>query len=523
MTLEEKATSLSRDAMSREEILALLHRNAELEQRLAWLERQLFGQKSERRIDLPDARQLALGESLATGPTATPPSITIPSHERRPASKLWDESRDEGDLRFGPSVPIVEIKVPNPEAAALSPADYDIIGQKVTHRIAQRPGAYVVLRLVRDVLRLKSDDVFLCPPAPPAVFEKSVADVSFLAGLLLDKFLYHLPLYRQHQRLADCDIHLARATLTNLVHRSAALLEPIYQVQLRSILESHVLGMDETPLRAGRHPGKKGKMQSAYFWPLYGDRHEVAFPFSTSRSLAVVQDLLKSFAGVLLTDGYAAYDRYTATVQDVRRAQCWSHARRKFVDAEAVEPELVKTALDLIGELYRHEDVIRERGLVEVEKLEYRAHASKPIVDQFFAWLRVTLRDRILLPSNPFTKAADYSIEREASMRVFLKEPDVPLDTNHLEREIRPIAVGRKNWLFCWTEVGAKHVGVAQSLIRTCRLQDVDPYTYLVDVLQRVATHPAADVEQLTPRLWKEHFAANPLRSQIDLRQDSAG
>jgi len=116
----------------------------------------------------------------------------------------------------------------------------------------------------------------------------------------------------------------------------------------------------------------------------------------------------------------------------------------------------------------------------------------------------------------PFTKAAHYTLNREAGLRVFLGNPQVPLDTNHLEREIRPIALGRKNWLFCWTELGAKHVGVVQSLLATCRLQGVNPYTYLVDVLQRIQTHPAREVRELTPRRWKERFADQPLRSDVD-------
>jgi transposase len=527
MTHEERAAALGHDEQSRKEILAILERDtelatrvAELERQLAWFQRQIFGSKSERRIDTPDARQLALGEVLATGSTPPPPSITIPSHSRHQPRKSWQDSSDDGDLRFAPSVPVQEIRVPNPEAETLSPSDYVVIGQKITCRLAQKPGAYVVLRYVRDVLKLRSTEKILCPPAPPAVIEKSLADVSFLAGLLVDKFLYHLPLYRQHQRLQDGGIRLARATLTNLVHACGALLEPIYQAQLRSILESQVLCMDETPIRAGREPGKKGKMQCAYFWPMYGDRDEVVFPFSTSRSLAVPRKFLKGFTGTLLTDGYVVYDRCVELLQGLRAALCWSHTRRQFVEAGLAEPELCARALDLIGEIYAHEDVIRERGLDGERKLEYRAEHSKPAVDRFFVWLRDTLRERILVPSNPLAKATGYALEREAALRVFLENPAVPVDTNHLEREIRPIAVGRKNWLFCWTEIGAEYVGVVQSLIRTCRLQGVDPYTYLVDVLQRVATHPATDVHLLTPRLWKEHFAANPMRSDLDSCQN---
>ena len=151
-----------------------------------------------------------------------------------------------------------------------------------------------------------------------------------------------------------------------------------------------------------------------------------------------------------------------------------------------------------------------------IANVELRAERCKPIVEGFFEWLKTTLETRILLPSNPFTEAAGYALDREKQLRVFLEYPDVPIDTNHLEREIRPIALGRKNWLFCWTEIGAKYVGIFQSLLVTCRLQGVDPYTYLVDVLQRVESHPASDVAALTPRLWKERFAADPLRSAID-------
>ena len=122
----------------------------------------------------------------------------------------------------------------------------------------------------------------------------------------------------------------------------------------------------------------------------------------------------------------------------------------------------------------------------------------------------------MLLPSNPFTQAARYTLEREQALRVFLDYPPVPLDTNHLERELRAIALGRKNWLFCCTEVGARSVGIVQSLIASCRLQGIDPYVYLVDVLQRIDTHPAFEVHLLTPRLWKQHLAANPLRSDIE-------
>ena len=173
-------------------------------------------------------------------------------------------------------------------------------------------------------------------------------------------------------------------------------------------------------------------------------------------------------------------------------------------------------ALSTIGRLYEEEAALKRKDLPDAKRLEKRADRCRPLVDEFFVWLKAELAERVLLPSNPFTEAAHYALAREGPLRVFLEYPNVPIDTNHLEREIRPIAVGRKNWLFCWTELGAECVGIFHRLLGTCRLQGVDPYEYLVDVLQRVAVHPASKVEMLTPRLWKEHFAADPLRSDLD-------
>jgi len=365
------------------------------------------------------------------------------------------------------------------------------------------------------VLKLKDTESFSCPPAPPAVIDKSYADVSFLAVMIIDKLLYHLPLYRLHQRLLDCGIMLARATLTNLMHQSALLLRPIYAAQLRSILAGPVIAIDETTIRAGRSPNTKGKMHSAYFWPIYGHLDEVAFHFAKTRSHTVLDDVLKDYSGTAITDGYGAYERFGKKLDRIQRAQCWSHARREFLKAEEMESALVQEALSRIRAIYAEEARIRDAALTGDAKMEHRAVHTKPLVDAFFKWLEDTVQERLLLPSNLFTKAAAYTLERKAAMSVFLENPDVPIDTNHLEREIRPIAVGRKNWLFCWTEAGAEDIGILQSLLRTCRLQGVDPYTYLIDVLQRVATHPAAHVDQLTPRLWKMHFAQDPMKSDL--------
>ena len=183
------------------------------------------------------------------------------------------------------------------------------------------------------------------------------------------------------------------------------------------------------------------------------------------------------------------------------------------------EPQAAGQALRQIAALYEIEEQIRSAKLSGEAKRLHRLTHSKPRVELFFEWVNAQFERQGLLPSNPLTKALAYARERRDALQVFLGDADVPMDTNHLERALRAIPMGKKNWLFCWTEVGAQHAGIVQSLIVTCRLHGVDPYAYLVDVLQRVGEHPAARVAELTPRLWKQHFGDKPLRSDLDAQR----
>ena len=193
--LEERAASLSRD-----EIVVLLQLKEELQARLEklehelrWYRQQLFGPKSERRHteEEPDSTQIFLGEPFARRDLPAATVETVRSYTRRHKQDVFDDTSDETPPRFDPSVPVEEIRLPNPEIEGLPPESYDVIDEKVTLRLAQRQGPYVVLRYVRPVVKLKETGTFSCPPAPPAVLEKSFADVSLLAGILIDKFLFH--------------------------------------------------------------------------------------------------------------------------------------------------------------------------------------------------------------------------------------------------------------------------------------------------------------------------------------------
>ena len=247
----------------------LQEQNAALKRQVEWFKPQLFGRKSEKRLRAPDPDQLPLAGMLPTSVSATdqppPPTETVKAYQRR-CRFTGADVEDESELRFDDSVPVQEILLTNPEVKELPPEAYEVISEKVTYRLAQRPGASVMLKYRRPVIKRKDTEGLSCPPAPPAVFEKSFAEVSVLAGLLIAKFMYPLPLYRQHQRLVHAGIRLSRGTLTQWVHRVADLLEPIYYALLSSILQSWLLVMDETPLKAGRR--EKGKLHKGYLWPI---------------------------------------------------------------------------------------------------------------------------------------------------------------------------------------------------------------------------------------------------------------
>ncbi len=485
----------------------------ELTRQLEWFKRQLFGRKSEKRLEIDPAVQPLL-DGLVDADSAVMPS-SLPTetvtYERRKKQRDAGCVTDAG-LRFDDSVPVVTVTLPVP----VDIGEYEVIGEDVTHRLAQRPGSYVVLKYVRPVVKRKADAVMCSWSAAPTVWAGSVADVSLIAGLLVDKFCHHLPLYRQHQRMALSGVQISRAILTQWVHRAAALLAPVYAAQLRHVLLSKTLAMDETPVKAGRDHDK-GRMKTGWYWPLYGEDDEVVFTFSPSRARKHLDTLLAGFSGTLLSDGAAAYASFARERPQLVHAQCWSHTRRMFVKAQTDEPRAVAEALALIGRLYAIEAELRARAGDESATLDYRRAHALPAVDAFFAWIDAQCHRLDLVPSNPLAKALAYAREREGALRVYLGDPTVAIDTNHLERALRPIPMGRKAWLFCWTEVGAEHVGVIQSLLTTCRLHGINPYTYLVDVLQRSSIHPDHDIEALTPRAWKAAFARNPLRSDLYL------
>lgn len=389
LSTTELTALLGAHELLKSENTALKQHLAALQRRVEWFERQFFGAKSERRIVEDGAYQMSLGEIFdVTVDTGVPETKTIAAHKRQiPRKSPLDGAVCDTGLRFGPQVPVEEIRLEPAEIAGLSPDAYEIIDEKVTHKLAQEAASYVVIKIIQPVVKLKDSGALVSAPAPPAVLEKSYADVSFIAGMAVDKFLYHPPLYRQHQKLERNGIVLARGTLTTTMQRAIGLLEPIYTAVFCSVLQSLILAMDETPAKAGR---AGGKMKTGYFWPIYGDQDEVVFPFFDNRRHENVDKLLKDYTGTLISDGYAAYERFTARQNSpgepgkapVIHAHCWVHLRRMFLKAEKEHPDRVKRALEFIRVLYRHDEAHHD------DPPEFRhaarQHHSAPVGGGFF-------------------------------------------------------------------------------------------------------------------------------------------
>ena len=496
---EAKAAKLQRSLQSRDDYIA-------------WLVKQVIGPTSERRSweSLEPEAQLWL-EGMALEIPESPPSpkTTVKEYERERRKNPTDVSK-AGRIKHGPNATIIDVDVKNPEVEDIPEDQLELVETKTTQKVVRVSSPFMIVNVHSKIYRRKDDFEEIVPPEVPEVFENSIYDVSFLAGLAVDKYQFHLPLYRQHQTIKNADIFLDRGHLTRVLHRMAELLEPIYETLSSSVLSSKILTADETPTPAGRNK-KKGKMDKGYFWAFFGDQKEIYYLFSPSRARAVLDDALASFQGHLVCDGYSAYESFVNETEGTELVQCWSHTRREFIKAEKRDEERVKWVLRQIQLMYDIEENVRGKPSNKI--LKARERETEPLVTELFNFLKKTIAEETFVPSDPFLKAANYALNREEPLKAFLENPDLPLDTNHLERELRPQAVGRKNWMFHVTKEGARHAAIFYSLIRSCILVDINPTVYLVDVLQRIATLPASKTELLTPRLWKEHFAFAPMRS----------
>ena len=516
---------------ARKDVTSLTQEIASLRRQIEWFKRQLFGATSERQtVRTPEqGRDMFEAAGVESGAETAPssdddaqddPSTGAGQAEEKKKRKRGKKKRgpavNDSGLRFDADVPVQDVYL-EPEGLDGIPGDeLEKVGEHVVCKLVTRRETSHVARFIMPIYKRRETNAFLPVPTPPSVFESSCVDVSFIARMLIDKFIWHMPLNRQHRRLSADGIEVSRSSLRGWVRRAIDLLCPLAEAQWRSVLASDVIMMDETYLRAGRI--SRGKMRRGVLWPVLGDRGEIVFHYRPDRQHHHVGGILGDWSGVLHSDGYGAYAAWSEAMSGrVAHALCWAHTRRKFEGCKDHEPEHAGRALALIAKMYLTEREARADGTSGVALLAARHKLLAPAMAAFWEW-HGTMLARDWLPKDPFYQALCYAGERRAGLEVCLGHAGVRLDTNELERQIRPIATGRRNWLFAWSEAGARDIATIQSLLLTCQLQCVDVWTWLVDVLQRVALHPARLVEELTPRRWPDVFGAAPLGSVVSQR-----
>ena len=472
--------------------------NARLEALVAAFKKALFGAKSEK-ID-PAQYELEL-EDIETAIAQVDAEIDA---DARTAPVRPEKSRKTNRGSLPKHLERVEVVI-DPDVSCACGAERHVIGEDVSERLDIIPAQFRVIVTRRPKYACRSCEGGVTQaPAPAHIIAGGMPTEATLAHVLVSKYADHLPLYRQAQIYSRHGIDLDRSTLAAWVGKSAFELTPVYDALMVDLKRSTKLFMDETtaPVLA---PGRK-KTKTGYFWALARDDRPwggedppgVAFTYAPGRSGQHADTILKGFIGTLQVDGYAGYNRLLKRpAQDVTLAYCWAHARRKLHDvAQSSTAPIAQEGLAQIQALYRIEKDLR--GLPAEGRRAARQDRSKSIINNFKLWLTQN-RARISAKS-PTGEALKYIAKYWDGLTLFLDDGRIELDSNTVERTIRPIALNRKNALFAGHDAGAQNWAIIASLIETCKLNGVEPHGYLSAVLKAIAEgHKQTDINELLP------------------------
>ena len=481
-------------------IRAQQDQNARLEALVAAFKKALFGSKSEK-ID-PAQYELEL-EDIETAITQVDAEIDA---DDRTAPVRSPKPRQTNRGSLPKHLERVEMVI-DPDVSCACGAERHVIGEDVSERLDIIPAQFRVIVTRRPKYACRSCEGGVTQaPAPAHIIAGGMPTEATLAHVLVSKYADHLPLYRQAQIYSRQGIDLDRSTLATWVGKSAFELTPVYDALMVDLKRSTKLFMDETtaPVLA---PGRK-KTKTGYFWALARDDRPwggedppgVAFTYAPGRSGQYADKILKGFSGILQVDGYAGYNRLLKRpAQDVTLAYCWAHARRKLHDvAQSGAAPIAQEGLAQIQALYRIEKDLR--GLSAERRHAARQDRSKPIINDFKLWL--TKSRAHVSAKSPTGEALKYIAKYWDGLILFLDDGRIELDSNTVERTIRPIALNRKNALFAGHDAGAQNWAIIASLIETCKLNGIEPHGYLSGVLTAIAGgHKQTDINLLLP--WK--------------------
>jgi transposase len=361
---------------------------------------------------------------------------------------------------------------------------------------------------VQEKCRCRCGETIITADGPAKVFDKTRFGPTFMAQVAVSKCADSLPLYRQAKAYRRVGVQVDDSTLGDLFHRTAEIVNPLYERLLKLVSEKEIVLADETTQRVQA----KGKTRTAWLWSFIGrdelESELIAYVFANSRSGETPVKVLGETEGKLVADAYSGYNKVTKPGHR-ERAGCLAHVRRYFFDAQSAAPEAAKQAMDFILDVYRVERAALDADLLGTpEHLEMRQTKSKAIMDSFHAWLLDEQARH--LPRGAMGEAINYALGQWDELNLFLTDPHLPIDNNASERALRVAALGRKNFLFVGTDHAGENLAGLYSLIATCEVNGVNPVAYLADVLLRVQTHPASRIDELLPHRWKPPAEAQP-------------
>ena len=334
---------------------------------------------------------------------------------------------------------------------------------------------------------------------PPQPIEKSTAGASLLSQVIVGKFADHLPLHRQEKIFQRHGVEISRKTMGGWMGQCANLLDPLYQSLKAALLESKVIGTDDTGVKVLDR--KLPFARTGRIWPYYGDKDHpvIIYDYTPTRERAGPERFLKEYRGYLQADAYSAYDAFFKNpARGLIEVGCWAHARRYFYKAAETDQACMGPALLLIAQLYRVE--AEARPLTPEGRLALRQLHSRPILEKLHGYLQEIQYE--VLPKSPAARAVRYTLNNWTALNRYGSHGDLEIDNNGTERANRGVAVGRKNWMFFGSDNGGKTAAVLESFVASCERAKVEPFAWFQDVLSRIAAHPITRLTELLPHNW---------------------